>query len=111
MCSHLLADVQDVCDRIAILFSGELKVMGEVGELLKSQGETQLLTSQLSPEAIKEVEAVLSRHNAKLLKTDHPTNSLEDLFLKTVQESEARPGQRFSAGSKKPEEVTTGGSA
>ena len=101
MCSHLLADVQDVCDRIAILYSGDLKVMGDVNDLLKSQGETQLLTSQLEPEAIKDVEEVLKKHNAKLLKVDHPTSSLEDLFLKTVKESQARPGQRFSPGSAK----------
>jgi ABC-2 type transport system ATP-binding protein len=98
MCSHLLADVQDVCDRIAILYSGELKVLGRVEELLKSQGETELLTSALSPEVIQEVEAVLSRHNAKLLKVDHPTNSLEDLFLQTVSESKAHPGRRYSPG-------------
>ena len=47
MCSHLLADVQDVCDRIAILYGGELKVLGTVDELLQEQDETQLLTSQL----------------------------------------------------------------
>lgn len=35
MCSHLLGDVQDVCDRIAILYGGELKVLGRVDELLK----------------------------------------------------------------------------
>jgi len=37
MCSHLLADVQDVCDRIAILYGGELKVMGRVEDLLKNR--------------------------------------------------------------------------
>ena len=67
MCSHLLADVQDVCDRIAILYGGELKVMGRVDELLKAQDETQILSSKLSPEAIREVEAVLKKHGANVL--------------------------------------------
>jgi ABC-2 type transport system ATP-binding protein len=40
---------------------------------------------------------VLEKHNAKMIKVDHPTASLEDLFLKTVQESKERPGQRFVA--------------
>ncbi|HEY0984846.1 ABC transporter ATP-binding protein, partial [Schlesneria sp.] len=48
MCSHLLADVQDVCDRIAILYGGELKVMGRVDELLKVQDETQIRSTLLS---------------------------------------------------------------
>lgn len=94
MCSHLLADVQDVCDRIAILYGGELKVMGRVDELLKAQDETQILSSKLTPEAIKEVEAVLKKHGASVLKVDQPTANLEDLFLKTVQESRDRPGHR-----------------
>ena len=98
MCSHLLADVQDVCDRIAILYAGELKVMGAVDELLQEQGQTQLLTSRLDDQTIEEVKAVLARHNASLESVAHPTTNLEDLFLKTVRESRERPGQRFIAG-------------
>jgi len=95
ICSHLLPDVQDVCDRIAILYAGELKVLGKFEDLLKSQGETQLVTSQLSDTAIAEVKDVLAKHDAKLIGVDHPTSSLEDLFLKTVRESQERPGHRF----------------
>ena len=95
MCSHLLADVQDVCDRIAILYGGELKVMGRVDELLKAQDETQILSSTLSPEAIRDIEAVIKKHGANVLKVDQPTANLEDLFLKTVQESRERPGHRL----------------
>lgn len=98
ICSHLLPDVQDVCDRIAILYSGELKVLGRFEDLLKSQGETQIVTSQLSEDAIRDVKEVLARHKAELLSVDHPTSTLEDLFLKTVRESQERPGRRFVAG-------------
>jgi ABC-2 type transport system ATP-binding protein len=98
MCSHLLADVQDVCDRIAILYEGELKVMGRVDELLSEQNETQLLTTRLDEQALREVEEVLAKHQARMIKAGHPTNSLEDLFLKTVHESQARPGQRYIPG-------------
>lgn len=95
MCSHLLADVQDVCDRIAILYEGELKIMGQVDELLKAQDKTQLLTSRLSDEAVEDVKHVLAKHNAELQQVDQPTDSLEDLFLRIVSESKARPGQRY----------------
>ena len=95
MCSHLLADVQDVCDRIAILYGGELKVMGRVEDLLKSKDQDQLLTSPLSDEALAEVKSVLAKHNAELIASDRPTTTLEELFLKTVQISQQRPGQRF----------------
>ncbi len=96
MCSHLLADVQDVCDRIAILYGGELKVLGRVDQLLTEQNVTQILSSKLSDEAIKEIESVIQKHGASVQKIDHPTANLEDLFLKTVQESRERPGRRFS---------------
>jgi len=95
MCSHLLADVQDVCDRIAILYEGELKELGRVEDLLKERGQTQLLTTQLSDEVVEEIKQVLEKHGAKLLSVDHPTNTLEDLFLKTVHESRERPGRRY----------------
>lgn len=95
MCSHLLADVQDVCDRIAILDGGELKVLGRVQDLLKDQGVTQIKTSRLSENVIKELEAVLARNGAQVLEVDHPTTNLEELFVKTVRESAARPGQRY----------------
>ncbi|MDX1966229.1 MAG: ABC transporter ATP-binding protein [Planctomycetaceae bacterium] len=94
MCSHLLADVQDVCDRIAILYGGELKVLGRVDELLKSQNQTQFVSSQLTPAAIAEVEEVLKKHGAQY-QVDHPNASLEELFLRTVQESKERPGHRM----------------
>ncbi len=98
MCSHLLADVQDVCDRIAILYRGDLKVIGNVQDLIQSRDETQLLTTPLNAEALQEVEAVLKKHGAQLKSTSYPTTTLEELFLRTVQESEQRPGRRFEPG-------------
>lgn len=98
MSSHLLADVQDVCDRIAILYGGELKVLGGVQDLLESKGETQLVTSKLEPAVIEEVRAVLKKHGAELKNSSSPTASLEELFLRTVEESKARPGRRYSPG-------------
>lgn len=95
MCSHQLADVQDVCDRIAILHLGELKELGRIDELLKSREETQVLTSQLPPEAIDEIKQVLEKHNATLHSVDNPTITLEAYFRRTVQASEERPGQRY----------------
>jgi ABC-2 type transport system ATP-binding protein len=95
MCSHLLADVQDVCDRIAILFQGELKEMGRVNDLLQSRNQTQIQSSKLSDAAIADVKEVLAKHDAKVIDIDHPRSTLEDLFLRTVQESKDHPGRRF----------------
>jgi ABC-2 type transport system ATP-binding protein len=94
MCSHLLADVQDVCDRIAILHQGELKELGRVDTLLKVQDVTQIRASGLSKEAEAEIQSVIAKHGGQLLAMENPTTTLEELFLNIVRDSEARPGRR-----------------
>jgi ABC-2 type transport system ATP-binding protein len=94
MCSHLLADVQDVCDRIAILHQGELKELGRVDSLLKIRDVTEIRASGLSDAAKEEIKAVIARHAGQLVSMDNPTTTLEELFLSIVQDSEARPGRR-----------------
>ena len=97
MCSHLLADVQDVCDRIAILHQGELKELGRVDTLLTQADVTQIRAKRLPDNCIEEIKQVISRHNCDLLSVEHPTTTLEELFLSIVLDSEARPGRRAVA--------------
>jgi ABC-2 type transport system ATP-binding protein len=97
MCSHLLADVQDVCDRIAILHQGELKELGRVDTLLTQADITQIRAKRLPDKCIDEIKQVIARHNGELLGVDHPTTTLEELFLSIVLDSEARPGRRAVA--------------
>ncbi len=94
MSSHLLADVQDVCDRIAILHQGELKELGRVDSLLKVRDETEIRAKGLSTAAQDEIRAVIERHHGSVLTMDNPTTTLEELFLSIVRDSEARPGRR-----------------
>ena len=97
LCSHQLADVQDVSDRIAVLFQGELKVLGEVDQLLELREETEIRTGNLSDGAIAEVRQVLEKHGMQDSLIQKPRADLEELFLKTVRESSERPGRRFTA--------------
>ena len=94
MCSHLLADVQDVCDRIAILHQGELKEMGRVDSLLTMQDVTQIRGRGLTEACQSEIRDVIERHQGDLLGMENPTTTLEELFLEIVRDSEARPGRR-----------------
>jgi ABC-2 type transport system ATP-binding protein len=94
MCSHLLPDVQDVCDRIAILYQGELKELGRVDRLLTVQDVTQVQARGLSEAAKAEIRAIIAKDGASLLSMDNPTSTLEDIFLDIVRDSEARPGRR-----------------
>jgi len=92
--SHQLADVEDVCDRIAILHLGELKELGRVDSLLKVQDEVEFRVAGLSPAAQQEITEVIRRHHGTLVSMESPTMTLEELFLKIVAESEAHPGRR-----------------
>jgi ABC-2 type transport system ATP-binding protein len=94
LCSHQLADVQDVCDRVAILHQGELKELGRVSDLLKVQDVTEVHAEGLSEAAKAEIVEVIKRHGGHLKSIDNPTTTMEDLFLNIVRESEARPGAR-----------------
>src|SRR5437868_280613 len=99
---HLLADMQDICDRIAILHRGELKEIGRVSDLLTVQDVTQIKTRDLPEAALQEIREVIARHGAQLLAVDHPTTTLEELFLRIVRESDLHPGRRRVAESVKP---------
>lgn len=94
MCSHLLTDVQSVCDRIAILHQGELKELGRVDSLLEVTDEIQIRAGGITPEAEKEIREVIEKHNGKLVECGKPSTTLQDLFLDIVSESEARPGRK-----------------
>jgi ABC-2 type transport system ATP-binding protein len=94
LCSHQLADVQDVCDRVAILHQGELKELGRVEDLLKVRDVTEIHVSSLSDAAKNELREVIRRHGGEVLTMDNPTTTMEDLFLNIVRDSEARPGHR-----------------
>jgi ABC-2 type transport system ATP-binding protein len=97
MCSHRLDDVQDVCDRIAILYEGELQELGEVSRLLQVANRVEVQASglQLTDELRRDLEEVIRRHGGKLEFFAHPTTTLEDLFLRIVEESKAHPGRRY----------------
>lgn len=99
MCSHLLADVEDVCDRIAVLHQGELKELGRVEDLLKVTGVTQIRAAGLPVAAFDEVRAVLAKHGAADIEIGNPRTTLEELFLEIVRDTEARPGRRAKAAS------------
>ena len=99
MCSHRLDDVQDVCDRIAILYNGDLQTLGEVHSLLQDEERVEVRAKnlRLSDALRQELEALVKKYGGELETVGHPTTTLEDLFLRVVEESKARPGRRYIA--------------
>src|SRR4051812_3699388 len=109
MCSHRLEDVQDVCDRIAILNNGELQSYGEVQALLQDTVRVEMRASGvLLTEGLKaELQALLARHGGTLDFIGHPTTTLEKYFLHIVEESKKPPGRRYQPGAEPPRPAAT----
>jgi ABC-2 type transport system ATP-binding protein len=92
MCSHQLADVQDVCDRVAILHQGELRELGRVDSLLKVRDVTEVHAKGLSEETKQKIADLIRSEGGEVVSLDNPTTTMEELFLDIVQDD--RPGQR-----------------
>ena len=86
--SHLLADVEDICDRIAILYGGKVRREGSVKGLLQRQAVTQISADELAPETVADVlDLIESREGDKKVVVETPMDRLEDYFLKVVEEA------------------------
>jgi ABC-2 type transport system ATP-binding protein len=97
LCSHLLADVQDVCDRITILFRGKRMELGYVRDLLQVKDVTQISARGLNDGQLTELKEFLSRLGAKDAQVSHPTTTLEDLFVRVVRENTPGDGSYTSS--------------
>ncbi|MDK1032218.1 MAG: ABC transporter ATP-binding protein [Planctomycetia bacterium] len=82
--SHLLADVQDICDRIGILAHGQLLELGRVKDLLSVEDIFRIEARGISDEVMEKLKKVITSNNGEVIKVDHPNTSLEDLFLRVV---------------------------
>lgn len=85
MCSHLLADVQDICDRVAILNNGDLQIIGSVKELVSNTDVVEILAKNLSKEVLEEIRGFIMQKRGEVISIDHPSTTLEELFIKVVQ--------------------------
>ncbi|MFH1377151.1 MAG: ABC transporter ATP-binding protein [Planctomycetota bacterium] len=88
--SHLLADVQDVCDRIAILYRGVLRSIGTVSDLLADNDRVQFTCEGLNAEAISKIRGEIIASGGTSVNVGPPRERLEQYFLRIVAESEGR---------------------
>ena len=102
LCSHLLADVQDVCDRITILYRGKMQTLGHVKDLLQVRDVTHIETKGMSEQQIAQTREFLRGIGVADPSITHPTTTLEDLFMRVIREnspnSDGQPPQRIHAG-------------
>src|SRR4051794_24263774 len=89
--SHLLAQTQEICDRVAILSQGRLVREGSLMDLISRRGQLELVLENAPAELLKEVEALVTLRGGRVVERRQSTNSLEQLFLEATAK---RTGQK-----------------
>ena len=89
--SHLLAQVQEICDRVGILANGVLVREGRVEDLLAIENQTELVLENATPEVLAQITALLEKSSTRLVEQRQPQTTLERLFLEATS---APPDQK-----------------
>jgi ABC-2 type transport system ATP-binding protein len=90
--SHLLAQVQDVCDRIGVLNLGQLIMEGDVKTLVSDQRRLSITVQDLPDGARVRIEEAVRAAGATVVSVEHPQTSLEDLFLDALKQDQRGAG-------------------
>lgn len=87
--SHLLEQVQEVCDRVGIIYKGVLVKEGRLDDLIAIEEQTEILLEHASPELLAKIEQLVKDdpNGAEFLRAGHPRTTLERLFLKETSDS------------------------
>ncbi|MFP4053217.1 MAG: ABC transporter ATP-binding protein [Phycisphaerae bacterium] len=93
--SHLLADVEDVCDRVCVLYGGKKRAEGDVFDLLAHDTRTQIITDRIDEQTVEAIRELIRQRGGDVKEVSAPRQKLEDLFLQIVDEAQQ---QRMSTG-------------
>lgn len=89
LCSHLLEQVQEVCDHVGIIFRGKMVKEGRLEDLIAIEDQTELILKDAEPALIAEIEALIARDaKAELIRSGKPRTTLERLFLRETRKRE-----------------------
>ena len=88
LCSHLLADVEDVCDEVVVLYGGKIRTQGQLKEILTVQDKMRITLPRLDAPAVGAVLELLQQQvDRSTIQVDQPTMNLEDFFLDVVRKA------------------------
>jgi len=88
ICSHLLADVEEICDRVCILYGGIQRALGPVDELLSARDATQIIAPRMDQEALDRVLGTIREVTGGAdARVSTPRRRLEEFFLDVVEQA------------------------
>jgi ABC-2 type transport system ATP-binding protein len=87
LCSHLLEQVQEVCDRVGIIFRGKMVREGRLEDLIAIEDQSEIVLRDAPLELLEKIKALVeSTPGASVVKTGKPRTTLERLFLREISE-------------------------
>lgn len=87
LCSHLLEQVQEVCDRVGIIFRGKMVREGKLEDLIAIEDQSEIVLRDAPPELLEKIKVLVeSTPGASVVKTGKPRTTLERLFLREISE-------------------------
>lgn len=85
LCSHLLEQVQEVCDSVGIIFRGEMMVQGRLSDLISLDDTIELTLKNASPELLERIKSdIAGEKSAELVSVETARTSLEKLFMEKI---------------------------
>lgn len=88
LCSHLLSQVQEICDRIGILHEGRLVREGALDQLIAVETQTELILENATPHFLEQLRAAAGRSGVKIVEERKPQQTLERYFLEVTRKTE-----------------------
>ena len=90
LCSHLLEQVQEVCDHVGIIFKGKIVRSGRLEDLIAIEDQTEIIVKDADPALIGQIRDLISRsETASLVRTGKPRTTLERLFLRETSRDDS----------------------
>lgn len=90
LCSHLLEQVQEVCDHVGIIFRGKMIREGRLEDLIAIEDQTEIVLKDCDPELLAKIQALVGGSgNASFIRSGKPRTTLERLFLREISEEES----------------------
>ncbi|MCJ8331332.1 MAG: ABC transporter ATP-binding protein [Lentisphaeria bacterium] len=104
--SHLLSNVEDVCDRVLVMYGGKIRAEGDLKTLLNVEEKTRITSAKLSPDVLEKVLGIINESlESNESQVDHPTMTLEDYFMDVV--NKARKEQANTSGAEMGSEIAS----
>ncbi len=96
--SHLLGDVEDICNRVLILYGGNIRAVGTLDELLTIPTSSRITTPMLEADVTERLLKILKENlKGEEFVIDHPRRSLEDFFLDVIKKARSESVKTYGA--------------